>query len=230
MKKRTLVLSILLTLALVFGSFSSVFAATEKTGPATEATKAEIVKDGKGGGIETTQKFKDEVGAEKYAINFVKEVLKGKYKLISTSGVKKAVKKGDAVIVDTMPAGWWNQRRIPGSINSVVGAMNGPEFKILSGEKKALKKAVKKACTEYYNEKTKKWQNTKPAKKYFKQKKTRVNKNKKIIVYCGFVGCARSHQGAMYLKKLGYKKVYRYPGGIAAWVEGGNNIAGTDVK
>ena len=205
MKKRTLVLSLLLTLALVFGSFSSVFAATEKTGPATEATKAEIVKDGKGGGIETTQKFKDEVGAEKYAINFVKEVLKGKYS-------------------------WWNQRRIPGSINSVVGAMNGPEFKILSGEKKALKKAVKKACTEYYNEKTKKWQNTKPAKKYFKQKKTRVNKNKKIIVYCGFVGCARSHQGAMYLKKLGYKKVYRYPGGIAAWVEGGNNIAGTDVK
>ena len=226
MKKRTLVLSILLTLALVFGSFSSVFAATEKTGPATEATKTAIEKSG----IQTVKKFNNEFGAESYSINFVKEVLKGKYKVIGTSGVKKAVKKGDAVIVDTMPAGWWNQRRIPGSINSVVGAMNGPEFKILSGEKKALKKAVKKACTEYYNEKTKKWQNTKPAKKYFKQKKTRVNKNKKIIVYCGFVGCARSHQGAMYLKKLGYKKVYRYPGGIAAWVEGGNNIAGTDVK
>ena len=225
MKKRTLVLSLLLTLALVFGSFSSVFAA-EKTGPATEGTKVAIEKSG----IQTTKKFTNEVGAESYSINFVKEVLKGKYKVIGTSGVKKAVKKGDAVIIDTMPAGWFNGRHVPGAINCVVGAMNAPKFKILSAEKKALKKAAKKACTEYYNEKTKKWQSEKPAKKYFKQKKTRVNKNKKIIVYCGFVGCARSHQGAMYLKKLGYKKVYRYPGGISAWVDGGNAIAGSDVQ
>ena len=91
MKKRTLVLSLLLTLALVFGSFSSVFAA-EKTGPATEGTKVAIEKSG----IQTTKKFTNEVGAESYSIKFVKEVLKGKYKVIGTSGVKKAVKKGNA--------------------------------------------------------------------------------------------------------------------------------------
>jgi len=40
-----------------------------------------------------------------------------------------------------------------------------------------------------------------------------------IVVYCGFPKCTRSHNGAMWAKKLGYKNVYRYPGGIKAWME-----------
>jgi rhodanese-related sulfurtransferase len=45
------------------------------------------------------------------------------------------------------------------------------------------------------------------------------NKEKTIVVYCGFVKCTRSHNGAVWAKKLGYKNVYRYPGGIKAWKE-----------
>jgi thiosulfate/3-mercaptopyruvate sulfurtransferase len=43
------------------------------------------------------------------------------------------------------------------------------------------------------------------------------DKNKKIVVYCGFVKCTRSHNGAMWARKLGYANVYRHPGGIFAW-------------
>ena len=45
------------------------------------------------------------------------------------------------------------------------------------------------------------------------------NKDRLIIVYCGFTKCGRSHNGAMWAVKLGYKNVYRYPGGIKAWME-----------
>jgi rhodanese-related sulfurtransferase len=40
-----------------------------------------------------------------------------------------------------------------------------------------------------------------------------------IVFYCGFTKCARSHNGAMWAVKLGYKNVYRYPGGIKAWMQ-----------
>ena len=51
------------------------------------------------------------------------------------------------------------------------------------------------------------------------------NKDKKIVVYCGFTACERSHVGATLAKEAGYKNVYRFPGGIAAWLDAGNNIA-----
>ena len=43
------------------------------------------------------------------------------------------------------------------------------------------------------------------------------NKDRLIIFYCGFTQCTRSHNGAMWATKLGYKNVYRHPGGIKAW-------------
>ncbi len=45
------------------------------------------------------------------------------------------------------------------------------------------------------------------------------DKNRLVVFYCGFVKCTRSHNGAMWAVKLGYKNVYRYPGGIKAWDE-----------
>jgi thiosulfate/3-mercaptopyruvate sulfurtransferase len=42
-------------------------------------------------------------------------------------------------------------------------------------------------------------------------------KDKTIVIYCGFVKCTRSHNGAAWAVKLGYTNVYRYPGGIFAW-------------
>lgn len=45
------------------------------------------------------------------------------------------------------------------------------------------------------------------------------DKDMPIVMYCGFVKCTRSHNGAMWAVKLGYKNVYRHPGGIKAWKE-----------
>jgi rhodanese-related sulfurtransferase len=47
------------------------------------------------------------------------------------------------------------------------------------------------------------------------------DKEQNLVVYCGFVACRRSHLGAKALMENGYKNVYRYPGGIAAWAEAG---------
>jgi len=38
-----------------------------------------------------------------------------------------------------------------------------------------------------------------------------------IVIYCGFVKCTRSHNGAVWARKLGYTNVFRHPGGIFAW-------------
>jgi thiosulfate/3-mercaptopyruvate sulfurtransferase len=47
------------------------------------------------------------------------------------------------------------------------------------------------------------------------------DKNRMLVFYCGFTKCTRSHNGAMWAGKLGYTNVYRYPGGIKAWLEAG---------
>ena len=47
------------------------------------------------------------------------------------------------------------------------------------------------------------------------------DKDRVIVFYCGFTECTRSHNGAMWTTRLGYKNVYRHPGGIKAWDEAG---------
>lgn len=56
------------------------------------------------------------------------------------------------------------------------------------------------------------------------------NKKKRVVIYCGFTLCPRSDVAAAYLVKKGYKKVYRYPGGIAAWLTAGYPIEGTAAE
>lgn len=46
-----------------------------------------------------------------------------------------------------------------------------------------------------------------------------ADKARLIVVYCGFPKCGRSHNGAVWAKKLGYANVVRYVGGIKAWNE-----------
>ena len=47
------------------------------------------------------------------------------------------------------------------------------------------------------------------------------DKQKTIVIYCGFTACGRSDAGASYAKELGYENVYRYPGGIIGWRDAG---------
>jgi rhodanese-related sulfurtransferase len=47
------------------------------------------------------------------------------------------------------------------------------------------------------------------------------DREKTVVVYCGFVACRRSHIGAKILVENGFANVFRYPGGITAWQEMG---------
>ncbi|MBF0713519.1 rhodanese-like domain-containing protein [Gemella sp. GH3] len=51
------------------------------------------------------------------------------------------------------------------------------------------------------------------------------NKNKKIVVYCGFVACERSDVAATIAKEAGFTEVYRQPGGIVSWIDAGYELA-----
>lgn len=63
MKRRNALMALVLGLALIFGTCTSVFAAT---GPATDVTKKAIAD----AGVQCVQKINNEVDAEKIAINF----------------------------------------------------------------------------------------------------------------------------------------------------------------
>ena len=51
------------------------------------------------------------------------------------------------------------------------------------------------------------------------------DKEKPVVIYCGFVACRRSHIGAAILVENGYKNVYRYPAGTVGWSEAGYTLA-----
>lgn len=68
-----------------------------------------------------------------------------------------------------------------------------------------------------------KMEDVKPEEKEAFLKTLGDDKDKKIVLYCGFVACERSHVGAMIAKEAGFKNVYRHPGGIVAWMDAGYN-------
>ena len=84
-------------------------------------------------------------------------------------------------------------------------------------EKTKLNRAVKAGLP-------KEMKDLKPEEKEAFLKTLGTDKDKKIVIYCGFVACERSHVGATLAKEAGYKNVYRFPGGIAAWLDAGNSI------
>ena len=239
MKGKNKILALIIAFVMSFGAVSFVFAAT---GAPTQATKQAII-DAK---VQCVQVMKNEVDAEAIAKDLCDQVAQGGYELIDTKTLKAQMDAGEKMlIIDTMPEGWWSNRHVPGAVCSIVGANNGPKFEILDGEKDALLKTVKENVGTkkyYWNSKKKAWVTKKPAKKYwkkcnkkgdpFKGKKSKVDviKEAKIVVYCGFTKCQRSHQGAMFLTKQGFTNVYRYAGGISAWVDAGYPIEGKDVE
>jgi rhodanese-related sulfurtransferase len=212
MKKKTTVLTLALSLVLAFGAFQAVFAAFPDAG------------------IETLQTTKNEVDVETVAMNLNKETAEGGYNLVDTATLKEWVDGGEAMlVVDTMPASWFEQRHVPGAVNAFAPLV-GQEY--TKEDRANLLDQVKaysgtKKVTKYYNKKTKKWQ-TKKIKGAKTKKESVAVKNKKIVLYCGFVKCTRSHMAAKYLVEQGYTNVYRQPGGISAWVDAGYAVEGTD--
>jgi thiosulfate/3-mercaptopyruvate sulfurtransferase len=137
-------------------------------------------------------KFEKEVEKETGAIKLVREVQRGGYDVVSTAELNQWIDAGkDMVIVDTMPLeASYQKNHVPGAVQFLfpIPDMDGWDAKETDGRTQADYEALLGS-----------------------------DKNKTIVVYCGFVKCTRSHNGAAWAVKLGYNNVYRYPGGIFAW-------------
>jgi rhodanese-related sulfurtransferase len=135
-----------------------------------------------------------ELETEALAVKVLREVERGGYKIVDTEQLKGWIdQKKDMVIVDTMPYEDSYKK------NHVIGAV---QFLFPIPDMNTWDTAETDGKTQADFEKL-----------------LGPDKDKVIVVYCGFVKCTRSHNGAAWAVKLGYKNVYRYTGGIKAWQE-----------
>jgi rhodanese-related sulfurtransferase len=150
-----------------------------------------------------TDKFKDEVIKETEAVKLVRDVEKGGYQVITTEELQTVLKSGEKVVlIDTMPfEDSYKKAHIPTAKQFLfpIPDMNAWDVKETDGKTQEDYAAL-----------------------------LGPDKNVKVIVYCGFVKCTRSHNGALWARKLGYSNVYRHPGGIFAWRGAGYEVAVVD--
>jgi rhodanese-related sulfurtransferase len=137
-------------------------------------------------------KFEKEVDKEAAAVKLLREAKSGGYDTVTTEELKKWMDSGkDMIVVDTMPyESSYKKGHIPGAKQFLfpIPIMQGWDVNETGGMSK----------NDF-------------------EKLLGPDKDKTIVIYCGFVKCTRSHNGALWAKKLGYKNVYRHPGGIFAW-------------
>ena len=130
-----------------------------------------------------------ELDNEKLAVNLAREAERGGYKLVTTEELKKWIDEKKNMLIIDTMPYEDSYKK-----QHVPGAV---QFLFPVPEVTSLDDKTKEAY----------------------EKLLGPDKNRLIVVYCGFVKCTRSHNGAMWAVKLGYKNVYRYPGGIKAWAE-----------
>ncbi len=140
-----------------------------------------------------TNKFQQEVETDKVAVALARQTKSGDYELLTAEELKGLLDKDTPMLlIDTMPyEDSYQQNHIPGAKQFLFpkkGEMETWDSEATGGKSE-----------DDYNE-------------FLGE-----DKEKLIVVYCGFVKCKRSHNGAMWARKLGYTNVKRFPGGIYAW-------------
>ncbi len=137
-------------------------------------------------------KFELEQEKDAEAVKLVRDTKAGGYEVISAEELKKMIdSKKDILIIDTMPyEDSYKKEHVPGAKQFL--------FPIPIMTKWDAKETGGKSMEDF-------------------AAFLGPDKDKTIVFYCGFVKCTRSHNAAMFAKQLGYKNVYRFPGGIFAW-------------
>jgi len=139
-----------------------------------------------------SSKFEKEVVKEQGAVKLAREVQQGDYDVISAAELKDMLDSGkNVLVIDTMPyEDSYRKEHIPGAKQFL--------FPVPSMESWDTSKTDGRTQEDY-------------------AALLGPDKDRTIVVYCGFVKCTRSHNGAMWARRLGYKNVIRQPGGIFAW-------------
>jgi thiosulfate/3-mercaptopyruvate sulfurtransferase len=144
-------------------------------------------------------KFEREVEKESGAVKLTREAQRGDYSLVTTDELKSWIDAGkEMVIVDTMPyEDSYQKNHVPGAKQFLfpVPEMKSWDTKETDGKTQADFGAL-----------------------------LGPDKARTVVIYCGFVKCTRSHNGAAWARKLGYQNVYRYAGGIFAWKGAGYDM------
>lgn len=144
-------------------------------------------------------KFQKEVDKEIAAVKLVREVQKGDYDLVTTEELKAWMDAGkEMLVIDTMPyEASYQKNHVPGAKQFLfpIPIMDTWDTKETDGKSQADYAALLGA-----------------------------DKDRPIVVYCGFVKCTRSHNGAAWARKMGYTHVYRFSGGIFAWKGAGYEV------
>jgi thiosulfate/3-mercaptopyruvate sulfurtransferase len=137
-------------------------------------------------------KFEEEIDKEAGAVKLMREVQRGGYDVVTTEVLKQWIDDGkEMVIVDTMPfKDSYKKMHVPGALQFLFPIPDMPQWDTAETDGKSEADFVRLLGDD---------------------------KDKTIVIYCGFVKCTRSHNGAAWAVKLGYHNVYRYPGGIFAW-------------
>jgi len=130
-----------------------------------------------------------EVETEKTAVTFANEVARGGYRILTAEDLKKMMDEKKDMLIIDTMPFEASFKK-----NHIPGAVN---FDLPVPEMTTMDDATKAKF----------------------EKLLGPNKERTLVFYCGFTKCTRSHNGAMWAVKLGYKNVYRQPGGIKAWVE-----------
>jgi len=123
-----------------------------------------------------SSKFKDEVEKETEAVKLVREVLRGGYDVMTTEELSAVLKAGeDVLIIDTMPyEASFKKGHVPNAKQFLFPIPDMLEWDSKETDGKSQEDYLQLLGPD---------------------------KAKKIIVYCGFVKCTRSHNGALWAKK-----------------------------
>jgi rhodanese-related sulfurtransferase len=157
---------------------------------ATALAAAALHLSGCGG---AQNKFEKEVDSELLAVGLAREMAAGQYDLVTAAELKELL-KGDTelLIVDTMPfEASYQKAHVPGAKHFLFP-------KELMQDEWDAEKTGGKSREDY-------------------EELLGADRERLIVVYCGYVKCARSHNAALWARQMGYTNVKRFPGGIYAW-------------
>lgn len=143
--------------------------------------------------------FEKETEKEKEAVKLVRDVRRGGYDVISAEELKALIaSEPNLLMIDTMPyAESYKKEHVPGAKQFLFPIPDMSSWDAQQTGGKSLEDFTALLGAE---------------------------KNRKIVMYCGFVKCTRSHNAAAWAVKQGYTQVLRFAGGIYAWKGAGYTV------